>query len=96
MAPSRLSERAIEIQHKWAALTYWREIPAGQVRDGDVYANNGGSVTAVWHGPCPAREDRAWSEPVEEGFVRIECGDSFSVTTDARSLMVIGRRVPDA
>ena len=93
MAPTRLSDKSLATAHKWAALTYYRSIPAGHVIEGDEYANHGGTVTRVVRGPAPSDDSKSWSTEVEEGFVRVECGNNFSVTTDERALMVIGRRI---
>jgi hypothetical protein len=67
----------------------WFPCPAKDVRAGDVYANNA-SVTAS----RKAKKGEWYGDPVNghKGRHTIKCGKSLRVTTDAESIIVIGRK----
>lgn len=64
-------------------------VPAGDVREGDLYAN-GATITRIERGPVKARP--GWVA-VPKSKVRVHCGDSFAHTLNARDgVLVVGRK----
>jgi hypothetical protein len=69
------------------------EVCARDVREGDLYANNG-TVTAVIKGPHPG-DGTGWKR-VKRGQVGVFCGESFGSIGKPMRRIVVGRPVVES